>query len=90
MIQKSCNLFKQLESDKVHHKLMLIHAEQSKTEVKLRLLHGMENCTEKVIECRREHMWEDTLPHLDDSFSHYSIKIKIRGEIGSDYGGLAR
>lgn len=35
-------------------------------------------------------MWMSTLPHLDDKFGNYDIKIKISGEIGIDYGGVTR
>jgi len=35
-------------------------------------------------------MWADTFPHLDEHFGDYNIKIKIKGELGIDYGGVTR
>lgn len=43
-----------------------------------------------MLEVSRENMWADTFPHLDEHFGDYNIKIKIKGELGIDYGGVTR
>lgn len=43
-----------------------------------------------TIEVRRENIWQDTLPHLNEQFVEKNVKIKIVEELGLDYGGIRR
>ena len=43
-----------------------------------------------TIEVRRDHIWQDTLPFLNEEIADKSVKIKITEELGLDYGGIRR
>ncbi len=43
-----------------------------------------------TIEVRRDHIWQDTLPFLNEELADKNVKIKIAEELGLDYGGIRR
>lgn len=43
-----------------------------------------------TIEVRRDHIWQDTLPLLNEDIADKNVKIKIAEELGLDYGGIRR
>jgi hypothetical protein len=58
--------------------------------VKVLWLDKPEKSDEKVIECKRDFILEHSLQSIDSEFLTKTIKIKFDGEIGLDYGGVAR
>jgi hypothetical protein len=57
--------------------LFAIHAKYSNEESKIRSLHRKNKNGDKIIEINRKSIWNDTLPHLDEHFGEFDIKIKI-------------
>lgn len=61
-----------------------VHARYSDINARLKIMWGVtsisnhgKNEKEKVIECRRTHIVEDTLAEIDEDFINLPIKIKF-------------
>ena len=65
-------------------------AQYGTLDIKLKSIKRKKSGVVKEIEIDRNKIWFDTIIDIDEDFIDKDIRIKFKGEIGIDYGGLTK